>query len=74
MTAWTILIFDLLMLHFLYVAVSLVVGTLAAMDVHKEGKSVPVIVVASLVYAMFWLPLLLGKIVSRQLRPMGLIK
>lgn len=67
MTALAILIFDLLMLHFLYAAVSLIVGVAAGLEANEDGKPAFIIVVAFLVYGMFWLPLLIGKTVARQL-------
>jgi hypothetical protein len=67
MTALSISIFDLLMLHFLYVAISLIVGAAAALEANEDGKPAFIVVVAFLVYGMFWLPLLIGKTVARQL-------
>jgi hypothetical protein len=55
------------MLHFLYVAISLIVGAAAALEANEDGKPAFIVVVAFLVYGMFWLPLLIGKTVARQL-------
>jgi hypothetical protein len=66
-----VLVFDTLMLFFflafLHVAVSIIVGFAAGAEAVDNDKPAFIVVIAFLVYGMFWLPLTIGKAVSRYL-------